>query len=82
MCCEACLAISCRSGGLGIRPPFIYSPKDIDTLMAGARRLRRPLPTATHETLIGLLAVTGMRVGEAIRLDRGGIDWADAVLTI
>ncbi|WP_213571149.1 hypothetical protein [Rhodococcus sp. USK13] len=50
--------------------------------MAGARRLRRPLPTATHETLIGLLAVTGMRVGEAIRLDRGGIDWADAVLTI
>ena len=64
------------------RPPFIYSPTDIDTLMAGARRLRRPLPAATHETLIGLLAVTGMRVGEAIRLDRGDIDWADAVLTI
>ncbi|GCE45129.1 mobile element protein [Rhodococcus wratislaviensis] len=64
------------------RPPYIYSPTDIDTLMAGARRLHWPLPAATHETLIGLLVATGMRVGEAIRLDRGDIDWADAVLTI
>jgi integrase len=40
------------------------------------------MPAATHETLIGLLAVTGMRVGEAIRLDRADIDWADAVLAI
>ena len=40
------------------------------------------MPAATHETLIGLLAATGMRVGEAIRLDRADIDCADAVLTI
>jgi integrase/recombinase XerD len=63
------------------RPPFIYSPGDIEALLAQAGQLR-PMPAATHETLIGLLAVTGMRVGEAIRLDRADIDWADAVLTI
>ena len=40
------------------------------------------MPAATHETLVGLLAVTGLRVGEAIRLDRADIDWTDAVLTI
>jgi integrase/recombinase XerD len=63
------------------RPPFIYSPGDIEALLAQARQLR-PMPAATHETLIGLLAVTGLRVGEAIRLDRADIDWAGAVLTI
>jgi integrase/recombinase XerD len=63
------------------RPPFIYSPDDITALLAQARCLT-PMPAATHETLIGLLAVTGMRVGEAIRLDRGDVDWADGVLTI
>ena len=63
------------------RPPFIYSPGDIEALMAQARQLT-PMPAATHETLIGLLAVTGLRVGEAIRLDRADIDWTDAVLTI
>ena len=63
------------------RPPFIYSPGDIEALMAQARQLT-PMPAATHETLIGLLAVTGMRVGEVIRLDRADIDWAGGVLTI
>lgn len=63
------------------RPPFIYSPADIEALLARARQLT-PMPAATHETLIGLLAVTGLRVGEAIRLDRADIDWDGAVLTI
>ena len=64
------------------RPPFIYSPDDIAMLLAHARRLRQPMPAATHETLVGLLAVTGIRVGEALRLDRGDIDWACGVLAI
>lgn len=64
------------------RPPFIYSPGDLSALMAGARSIRWRLPAATHETVIGLLAATGRRVGEAIRLDRGDVDWADGVLFI
>jgi integrase len=63
------------------RPPFIYGPGDIEALMAQARQLT-PMPAATHETLIGLLAATGLRVGEAIRLDRADIDWDGAVLMI
>jgi integrase/recombinase XerD len=63
------------------RPPFIYSPGDIEALMAQARQLT-PMPAATHETLIGLLAATGLRAGEAIRLDRADIDWDGAVLMI
>lgn len=64
------------------RPPFIYSPDDITALLTQARGLRQPMPAATHETLIGLLCVTGMRVGEALRLERGDIDWVHAVLAI
>jgi integrase/recombinase XerD len=64
------------------RPPFIYGPADIDALLARCRGLHHQLPAATHETLFGLLAVTGIRIGEAIRLDRRDIDWITAVLTI
>jgi integrase len=63
------------------RPPFIYSPRDIEALLAQARQLT-PMTAATHETLFGLLAATGLRVGEAIRLDRADINWADGVLAI
>src|SRR5437879_2568898 len=53
--------------------PYLYSHSDIAALMAAARRLRNPLRAATYETLIGLLATTGIRVGEAIRLDRADV---------
>ena len=64
------------------RPPFIYQPSDIAELMAHARLIRWRLPAATHETVIGLLAATGMRIGEALKLDRSDLDWADGVLLI
>jgi len=50
--------------------PYLYSQADITALIHAAGTLARPLGAATYQTLIGLLAVTGMRVGEAIRLDR------------
>ena len=46
------------------------------------RMLRSPLRAATFQTLIGLLAVTGMRVGEAIALDRGDLDATAGLLTV
>jgi integrase/recombinase XerD len=65
------------------RPPFLYSDADIQALMAEVPRVvRSPLRAATYQTLIGLLAATGMRVGEALRLERGQIDWAEGVVTV
>ena len=42
----------------------------------------QPLRAATYETLFGLLAATGLRIGEALRLDGGDLDGADGVLRI
>jgi len=42
--------------------------------MSAAGRLRPPLRAATWQTLIGLLAVTGMRKSEACHLDRDHVD--------
>lgn len=61
--------------------PFIYSQTDIAALLHAAGKLR-PMTAATYTTLIGLLAVTGMRVGEAIRLDQTDLDHRRGLLTV
>jgi integrase/recombinase XerD len=62
--------------------PYIYSDADIAALMAAAAALRNPLKAATFGTLIGLLAVTGMRGSEAMRLDDQDLDTAAGLATI
>ena len=62
--------------------PYLYSECDIGRLMTAARTFVSPLKAATYETLVGLLATTGLRVGEAIRLDRTDLDWDNGVLTV
>ena len=62
--------------------PYLYSEQEIWALMAATDRLRGRLRQTTYRTLIGLLAVTGMRVGEAIRLDRPDLDVANGVVTV
>jgi integrase len=62
--------------------PYLYSPAEVAALMTAAGRIRAPLRAATYQTLIGLLAATGMRVGEAIRLDHGDLDAGQRLLTI
>jgi integrase len=49
--------------------PYVYSDAEIRTLVQTAARLGNPVCAATYPVLIGLLAVTGMRFGEAIALD-------------
>lgn len=62
---------------------FLYSDADVAAIMAAAKEaIRQPLRAATYYTLVGLLAAAGLRVGEAIKLDRGDIDWAEGVLHI
>lgn len=62
--------------------PYLYTEQEIWALMAATDRLRGQLRRATYRTLIGLLAVSGMRVGEAIRLDRPHLDLAVGAVTI
>jgi integrase len=62
--------------------PYLYSEADITALTAAARELGSPLRAATLETLIGLLAVTGLRVAEVLRLDRQDVDLDQGLLTV
>jgi integrase/recombinase XerD len=62
--------------------PYLFSQADICRLLAEARRLRHPLRAASYEALFGLLAVSGMRIGEAIALGREDVDLDAGVITI
>jgi integrase/recombinase XerD len=54
--------------------PYLYGAAELDALLEATDTLRPSLRAATYRTLLGLLAVTGMRVGEAIALDRDDVD--------
>lgn len=62
--------------------PYIYSPAEIGRLVQAARQLHPPLRAATHEALFGLLGVSGMRIGEALRLSRDDVDLTDGVIRL
>ncbi len=62
--------------------PHLYSADEVAALMAQARLLIPPLRAATFETVIGLLAVTGIRPGEALRLDRRHVDLDTGALRV
>lgn len=63
-------------------PPYLYSPQEVAALMGAAGELAPVLRAATWRTLIGLLAVTGMRQGEACRLERDEVDLESGTLVI
>jgi integrase len=62
--------------------PYLYSGAEISALMTAAAAIRTPFRAATYQVLIGLLAATGMRVGEAISLDRDDLDTGNGLLTV
>ena len=62
--------------------PYLYSDQEILALITAATSLSTPHRTATFQTLFGMLAVTGMRIGEAIALDRSDFDADNGVLTV
>ena len=65
-------------------PPYIYSDDEIGGIVLTASKLASPkgLRARTYSTLFGLLAVTGMRVSEALGLNRNDVDLEAAILTI
>ena len=64
--------------------PYIYSDHEIDQILRAAADLpsRLGLRGSTCSTIYALLAATGMRVGEALALDRSDVDLESGVLTI
>jgi site-specific recombinase XerD len=62
--------------------PYLYSDTDICALVKAAAGLTRRLSAATYPALIRVLAVTGMRIGEAIALDTDDLDDYLGVLTV
>ena len=64
--------------------PYFYSENEIQALWKAARSRPSidPLRPWTYHCLFGLLAVTGLRLGEALNLQTGDMDWAEGILTI
>jgi integrase/recombinase XerD len=66
------------------KTPHIYTDSEIKKILAQAQQLPsyKGLRAGTFTTLFGLLAVTGMRVNEALGLDREDVDLTLGILHI
>ena len=68
----------------GAHPPYIYSPSEIQSLLVAASKLppTNSLRPHTYRTLLGLLYSTGIRIGEALALNREDFQEAEQRLYI
>jgi len=66
------------------KSPHIYSDEEIEKLLRRAQQLPSPkgLRALTYTTLFGLLVATGMRVNEALGLNRSDVDLQLGILHI
>jgi len=64
--------------------PYIYSQQEISALLGACAQLRPidGLKPRTYATLFGLLACTGLRISEALKLSRDDVDLANGVMLI
>ncbi|MDB4971836.1 MAG: integrase [Myxococcaceae bacterium] len=71
-------------GKTGRKRPFLHSDEQVMAVLEAARGLspHRELRGITYSTVFALIAVTGMRISEAINLNRADVDLASGVLTI
>lgn len=67
---------------IGRISPYLYSEAEIAALLAATATIRCPLRALTFRTIIGLLTVSGIRIGELIKLDRVDVDLTDGIVTI
>lgn len=66
------------------KPPHIYSDEEIERLLRRTRQLpsSKKLRARTFTTLFGLLVASGMRINEALSLDRSDVDLDRGILHI
>jgi integrase len=62
--------------------PYLYTPAQLTGLITHARILRPEVRGLTLATVIGLMATTGMRIGEALALDTISLDAAGATIAV
>ncbi|MCL6444657.1 MAG: tyrosine-type recombinase/integrase [Alicyclobacillus sp.] len=62
--------------------PYIYTDEELRAIISAAGKLKPQFRAETYRTLLGLLAVTGMRLGETLRLDRSDVDLVTGRLII
>jgi len=64
--------------------PYLYSQDEIQSLLEAALKIESPhqLQPHTYHCLFGLLAVSGLRLGEAVNLQPQDVDWSEGVITI
>lgn len=66
------------------KPPYFYSDLEVAQLIQAAKKIPSPkgIRAATYSTLLGLIAVTGMRLGEALSLNLQDVDLDQGILKI
>jgi integrase/recombinase XerD len=67
---------SCRA------TPYLYSDTEIRALVSAAATLQPRLRAATYQALVSLLAISGIRIGEAIALDDEDLDVEHELLLV
>jgi integrase len=68
----------------GRAKPYLYTDEEIHQLLKAAKDMRatHSLQSWTYHCLLGLLAITGLRISEALNLRPTDIDWSEGILTI
>jgi integrase len=66
------------------KTPYVYSDEEIEQVITAAAELpsSKGMRGATYSTLFGLLAVTGMRLGEVLALNREDVDLLEGIVVI
>ncbi len=62
--------------------PYLYSEDDVRKLLTAAKALPNTFRAETYYCLLGLLSVTGLRIGEALGLQSQHVDLVEGVLTV
>jgi integrase len=66
------------------RRPYAFSERQLEQLLVASGQMKPsfPLRPLTYRTLFGLLASTGLRICEALKLTRGNVDLEHGILRI
>lgn len=64
------------------KPPYLYSADEIAALVHAAGLITTPVAAAGMQAIVSLIAASGLRLGEALGLDRDHVNLRDGVLTV